>query len=129
MFKNTTINQILQQLPQVVPNYCDKCGAKHSKEELELIGQEQDKISLRLTCSACGSNYMIQIHNPSEGVFAARKTVSRSDVSVGEAKKFIESDNIDGDEILDVVLALKNVNTLKDFELLFAEEDNTRSAY
>lgn len=125
MFKNVTLNQILQQAPNLIPNYCDKCGAKHSNEDLEIIGQEIDKISLRLTCNNCNTMYNIQIQSPTDGVFASRKSISKSDISASEMKKFTDSENIDDDEILDVVLALKNVSTIKDFELLFLEKDNS----
>jgi len=119
MLKNLPINQLLQQMPNVVPNFCDKCGSRHSKEDVEIVAQEHDRISLRLTCTSCGSTYMIQVQSPAEGVVAARKTVSRSDISVGEMRKFIESETIDSEEILDVVLALKKVSTLGDFDHLF----------
>lgn len=124
MLKNLPINQLLQQIPHVMPNFCDKCGARHNKEDMEIVAQDQDKLSLRLTCNNCSSTYMIQIQSPSDGVLSARKTVSRSDISVGEMRKFVESEIIDNDEILDVVLALKNVATIKDFEVLFSEQDN-----
>ncbi len=123
MLKNLPINQLLQQIPNVMPNFCDKCGNKHNKEDVEILGQDTEKLSLRLTCNNCNSTYMIQIQSPSEGVIAARKTVARTDISVGEMKKFVESENIDSDEILDVVLALKQVSTKKDFEVLFSESN------
>jgi len=121
MLKNLPLNQLLQQMPQVVPNFCDKCGARHSKEDIEVLGMghEQDRISLRLTCENCKSIYMIQVQSPSEGVLAARKTITRSDISTGETMKFGEAEDIHVDEILDVVLALKHVSTISDFDHLF----------
>lgn len=124
MLKNLPLNQLLQQIPNAMPNFCDKCGAKHNKEDMEIVAQDAEKLTLRLTCNNCSNTYMIQIQSPSEGVIAARKTVSRSDISVGEMRKFVESENIDNDEILDVVIALKGVSTIKDFEVLFSEQNN-----
>lgn len=125
MFKNTQISQLLQQIPNVIPSYCDKCGAKHNKEDVEIIAQDLDKMALRLTCTNCNTNYMIQVQSPSEGVLSAKKTSSRTDINSAEIRKFTEFDAINNEEILDVHMAMKGVNNLKDFELLFAEQDNS----
>lgn len=122
MPKNININQILQQMPGLLPNFCDRCGAKHEKSDLEIVSQDFDKVVCRLGCINCGSSYMIHINSPAEGIVAAKKSAFKIDASVEEIKKFSMTDEINQDEILDVFMALKDVSTLKDFDILFSKE-------
>lgn len=122
MPKNININQILQQMPGLLPNFCDRCGIKHERSDLEIVSQDSDKVVCKLSCTNCGSSYMIHINSPADGVVSAKKAAFKMDASMDEIKKFALTDDINQDEILDVFMALKEVTTLKDFNILFSEE-------
>ena len=122
MPKNININQILQQMPGLLPNFCDRCGIKHERSDLEIVSQDNDKVVCKLSCSNCGSSYMIHINSPAEGIVSAKKAAFKMDASMDEIKKFSLTDDINQEEILEVFMALKDVATLKDFKLLFSEE-------
>lgn len=123
MPKNININQILQQMPGLLPNYCDRCGVKHERNDLEVVSQDADKVVCKLSCSNCSSSYMIHINSPAEGIVSAKKAAYKMDASMEEIKKFSLTDDINQDEILDVFMALKDVNTLSDFNVLFSKEE------
>ncbi len=122
MPKNININQILQQIPGLLPNYCDRCGMKHDKSDLEIVSQDNEKVVCRLGCTKCGSSYMIHINSPVDGIVAAKKSAYKVDVSPAEIKKFSLTEEINQDEILDVFIALKDVATIQDFNILFGSE-------
>lgn len=127
MQKPININQILQQMPNLVPNFCDRCGARHTKSDLEVVSQDNERIICRIACTNCSTGYMIHINSPAEGVVAAKKASYKSDITTSEFKKFSNTDEIENDEILDVFIALKEVRTINDFNILFAaESDNIR---
>jgi hypothetical protein len=122
MQKPLNFNQILQQMPTLVPNFCDRCGAKHQKTDLEVVNQDMERIVCRVACSNCGTGYMIHINSPADGVVAAKKASYKSDISNSEIKKFSNTERIENEEILDVFIALKEVKTIKDFNYLFGAE-------
>ena len=123
MQKFLNIQQILQQMPAILPNYCDVCGSKHGKEDLELVTQENDKIICRLACNTCGNVYMINI-NSSVGGLAVRRAPFKADISANEMKKFSNVDEINNEEILDVFIALKEVGSIRDFDVLFSKDSD-----
>ncbi len=119
MLKNFSIQNLLQQMQNVIPNYCDKCGHKHDKADLELISQEGTKANFRLSCSNCGNSYMVMVQSPMDGVFTARKYNARKDLTASEISKFSRLESINKEEILDAFIAIKDVNTLEELESLF----------
>ncbi len=123
MQKFLNIHQILQQMPAILPNYCDVCGSKHGKEDLELVTQENEKIVCRLACNTCGNVYMINI-NSSIGGLAVRRAPFKADISAIEMKKFSNVDEINNEEILEVFIALKNIDNIKDFDTLFTKNSD-----
>lgn len=128
MLKNFSIQNLIQQMQNVIPSYCDKCGNKHDKKDLELISQEGTKASFRLSCSNCGNSYMVMVQSPMDGVFTARKVSGRKDLTVNEIKKFSNLDSIDKEDILDAFIAIKDVKTLKDLEVLFGSDSNNSAS-
>jgi len=109
-------------MPGLLPNFCDRCGSRHEKSDLEVVSQDVDKVVCRLGCTNCGSSYMIHINSPAEGIVAAKKAAFKIDATPAEIKKFSLTDEINQEEILDVFIALKDVNTIKDLDGLFSEE-------
>jgi uncharacterized Zn finger protein len=123
MNQNNMFSQISNIIPGLIPNYCDRCGIKHEKEDLELINQDREKAVYNLRCSSCGTKYIIQVNSPTDGVVAAKRTPFKSDITSDEFSKFSASKKIDDNEILDVYTSLEEVTTINDFNLLFSERN------
>lgn len=112
------IPQILGQLNNLVPAYCDKCGTKHVKADLEILEHTFDRVVCKLNCTACQNSYMIHVSMPTEGLISAKRAPTKTDISAMEYKKFSSSEKINQEEILDVFIALKDVQTVSDLEVL-----------
>lgn len=110
------LNNILQQISAIIPNYCDKCGAKYEKSDFEIINQDQNGVSCRLDCKSCNNSYVMHINNPAEGMLAAKRASMRADITTDEMRKFSNVDTIDNDEVLDALIALRNVKNVNDLE-------------
>lgn len=121
--KNFNNSQLTQQLTALIPNFCDKCGAKHNKTDIEIINQDFSGISCRLDCHNCGNSYIMYINSPSDGVLAGKKALLKTDINASEMKKFSNMERLDNNEILDALLALKNINDISDFNGLLSEFD------
>jgi hypothetical protein len=113
--KSFNNSQLTQQLTALIPNFCDKCGSKHNKTDIEIINQDPSGISCRLDCHNCGNSYIMYINSPSEGVLAGKKALLKTDVTASEMKKFSGMDKLDNNEILDALVALKNIRNIKEF--------------
>ncbi|MEP7103991.1 MAG: hypothetical protein ABI721_04765 [Candidatus Dojkabacteria bacterium] len=120
--RNANNSQLTQQLTALIPNFCDKCGAKHNKNDVEIINQDPNGISCRLDCHNCGNSYVMFLNSPSEGVLAGRKAVIKTDISNSEMRKYTNAEILDNNEILDALIALKEVKNIKDFNILFPED-------
>lgn len=112
------LNNILQQISAIIPNYCDKCGARYERSDFEIINQDQNGISCRLDCKNCNNSYVMNINNPAEGMLAAKRANMRADITVEEMRKFANVDTIDNEEVLDALIALKGVRNISDLEKL-----------
>ncbi len=124
MERNFIPPQIMQQILSIIPNYCDKCGSKHQKADLEVIESENSNLVCKLNCTTCKNVYMIHVTSTPDGVISAKGAKFKLDISDQEMKKFSGSDQIAKDEILDVFIALKEVQTLEDFDTLFTTDIN-----
>jgi hypothetical protein len=103
----------------LMPNFCDKCGAKYDNSDLELVDGGMKKATFKLTCRSCHNSYMIQVQNPSTGLLEAKRMPFKTDVNSEEFAKFSDSKQIEADEILDVYASIEKVQTIKDFDRLF----------
>lgn len=111
--------QLMQQIASLMPHYCDKCGHKHLKGDLEVVNVDVDKIVCKLECTSCKNVYVFQVNSPSDGVVNTRKSSVKSDMSTDELKRFNEIEDIVSEEILDVYISLAEIETLEDFQMLF----------
>lgn len=107
-------------MANLVPKFCDKCGTKHTRSDLTIMDHAEEKIVCKLQCNSCNNMYMIHVHNTAEGMVAKRSNV-RSEISQTEYQKFATSEAIDPEEILDVFIALEEVDSIKDLENLLKE--------
>jgi hypothetical protein len=119
--QNKVNSQLTQQLSGLIPNFCDKCGAKHNKTDIEIINQDMNGISCRLDCHNCGNSYMMFINSPSDGVMAGKKIQLKTDITSEEMKKYSSLEKIESTEILDALIAFNKVSNIDDFNVLFTE--------
>ena len=129
MFKKLNLQNLIQQIPAIVPNFCDRCGVKHSQNDFEIVSQEIDKVICKLSCLSCGNTYIIHVNTPLDGsgVFSARRASFPSEISTEEIKKFSNVESINNEEILDVFIALREVKNIDDFNILFSRKGNETS--
>jgi hypothetical protein len=111
--------QLMQQIASLMPHYCDKCGHKHLKGDLEVVNIDVDKIVCKLECTNCKNVYVFQVNSPADGVLNTKKSSIKSDMNTDELKRFTEVDEIVSEEILDVYISLSAIETIEDFKLLF----------
>ncbi len=109
----------MQQISQVMPHFCDKCGNRHDPSDLEIVFNSNSKAVCKLNCKNCGNSYMIHVNSPAEGMVAAKRAEFKSEITVQEINKFSNVPEIGSNEILDVFDALKKVNNIDDFNKLF----------
>lgn len=112
------LNQIknaMSSLNGVIPQYCDKCGTKHTDSDLEIVANDTHKAVCRLGCANCGNSYMIHVNMPMNGVFAAKRMAYNTDMNAREMKKFSNTSKIDQNEIIDVFTSLKDIKNIQDF--------------
>jgi len=124
MQKSIQSSQLMQQIASLIPSYCDRCGFRHSKSDMEIVNEENDKVVLKLECSNCKNIYLFHISSPVDGVLNAKRAPFKVDISAAELKKFSNSEKIMNDEVLDVFIAMKGVSNIKDFNVLFDKESN-----
>lgn len=121
MTKVPVNTQFTQQIASLMPHYCDRCGFKHSKADLEVITVDPERMVCRLECTSCKNIYIFQVNSSPDGVINTKKNSLKSDITGAEIKKFTDVDEIITEEILDVVISLKKLETIEDFFQLFAE--------
>lgn len=114
-------NQLLQNIPNFIPNFCDRCGAKHSKHDLEIVNKDPDRFVCRVMCSNCGNISLMQVNIMPDGGVNAKRASVISDILPNEISKFSNSPKIAEEEILDVMIALEKVNSIGDLEYLLKE--------
>lgn len=118
--KNFT--DILQQIASIIPAYCDRCGTRYERNDIDIINQESSGITCRIECKNCNNNYMMQINNPAEGILSSKKASVKSDINVEEMRKFSNSEGIGNEEVLDAIIALDKVNNVNELEKLLRED-------
>jgi hypothetical protein len=129
MLKKLNLQNLIQQVPAIVPNFCDRCGAKHSQSDFEIVSQDIEKVMCKLSCYSCGNTYIIHVNTPIDGsgIFSARRASFPSEITTEEIRKFSNVESINNDEILDVFIALRDVKNIDDFNVLFSSEVNNTS--
>lgn len=113
----------LNNLNNILPQFCDKCGTRYMQENIEMISQQQDKFTCKIQCGHCGNGFIMSINSPFPGAYAARRDPFRSEISSTEIKKFMAFDKIRPDDIISVFDKLKTVNTISDFNKLIKEAE------
>lgn len=111
--------QFMQQIASLMPHYCDKCGNKHQKGDLEVMNVDPEKIVCKLECANCKNVYVFQVSSPTDGVVNTKKSSMKSDMNTEELRKLNDIDSIVTEEILDVYMSISQIETIEDFKLLF----------
>ena len=128
MAKTIRLSRLIEQMRSMMPKYCDKCGSMYSKEDLDIVQQDEEKVICKLDCKKCHNSYMIYISSQLDGGIQARRASIKSDISGKEFRKFKGVPQIHQDEVLDLYRALKEVTTITDFEVLFSSNVNKSRA-
>jgi hypothetical protein len=107
---------ILANVSRAIPQYCDKCGHKHSYSDLHIIDHTDSKVVCRLNCANCRNVYILHIHKGRDGeISASRAQIKPEFRNEEEVKKFEKLDVIKPDEVLDVYVLLEQIKTAKEF--------------
>ena len=114
------VPNLMQQVQSIVPNFCEKCGAKHMKTDLEVVERSLDKMVCKLSCTSCQNTYIIHLTASPEGLLTQRKSF-KSDLTQEEYKKFSNFQDIEKEEILDVFVAINSLESIDDLKNLLAE--------
>ena len=110
---------LIQHISSIMPQYCDKCGARHDNKDLEIVFNSNSKAVCKLNCPNCGNSYMIHVNSPAEGMVAAKRSEYKSEITAQEITKFSNIKEIDSNEVIDVFNSLKSVSSIDDFNNLF----------
>ncbi len=96
-----------------IPLYCDKCGALHDKESIEIIDKNENLTIIYMMCENCLSKNIMYVIKPLNVI---NKTVINVDLESNEIKKFAGSKSINTDDILDIYSSVKSkkINKAKD---------------
>lgn len=119
MPKNSQNQQLMHQILGLMPHFCDRCGSRHDRTDMEVMNVDSDKIVCKLECNNCKNVYLFHVNTPQDGVLSTKRAAIKSDVSGEEMRKFSEVDQLQKDEVLEVFSDMKEVSSISDFEALF----------
>lgn len=117
---NQQPQHIMQHINAIMPHFCDKCGTKYNPTDIEIVGNNSNRVTCKINCNNCGNNYMMQVNSPSEGVLAAKRAEFKSEMTTKEIGKFSAADKINADEIIDLHDQIKALKTVSDIERLIS---------
>lgn len=118
------IENLLKQIPNFIPNFCDRCGHKHAKNEVEFLNSNPKNIVARLVCKNCGNISLMQINANPEGINAKKTSVFSDISSRSEMKKFSGKSPVNVFEVADIIIAMKNVKKYEDLKKLIYENSS-----
>lgn len=117
-----TTSSVTKQFKNVMPKFCDRCGNAYNENDMEIISESKLGLACKLGCKSCGNTYMFHINSPVDGMLAAKRIETKTEMTSQEIRKFsIGASQIDSDEIIDVFTALEKVSTIDDFNKLTKE--------
>jgi len=109
------IENMIKSIPGIVPNFCDRCGSRYIKADLEVLNTNQEGFTCRIMCKNCGNIHLVQVSASMEGINARKLSVFSDFRSTKEIKSFTGSTRISAAEVLDVMHAMQKIKKLKDF--------------
>lgn len=113
-------HNIFSEVSKIIPQYCDKCGAKHSSRDLHVLEQSSSVLVCRLSCTNCNNVYVLQIHKDgSGGVTAKKSSIKQEFANELEERKFQDLEVIALDEVLEVYNILESLKTVQELISLF----------
>jgi len=109
------IENMIKSIPGLVPNFCDRCGSRYIKTDLEVLNTNQEGFTCRIMCRNCGNIHVVQVNLSMDGINARKLSVFSDFRSTKEIKSFTGSTCISPSEVLDVMHAMQKIKKLKDF--------------
>lgn len=119
MLKNSPNQQLMQQILGLMPHFCDRCGSRHDRADLELMTADPEKVVCKLECNNCKNVYLFHVNTLTDGVLNTKRASIKSDVNGDEMRRFSQAEQIENDEVLEVFSDIKEVSSISDFESLF----------
>ena len=102
----------LKAIKNAIPKHCSNCGHKYQSDDLTLIKKDEYTAVLHITCSNCKESYLINVISPLGKLQGASRMQLKVDINTPEeAKKFIGSDKISSDDILNIHEKLKELDS------------------
>ncbi len=114
MAKNKN-NPDIKEILDIIPSYCEKCGAFHDKNLVELIDKNENVTIAYIRCENCLNKNIIYIVKPLNNmVNRFRLSVDLDD---SEIKKFAGKESVSSDDVLNIfkLTKMENFNKAKDF--------------
>ena len=109
--KKKAVNKDIKEILDIIPSYCDKCGAYHDKEMIELIDKNDTLTIVYLMCNNCLTKSILYVVKPLNNM--VNKYRLNIDLDSSEIKKFAGKDTISSDDILNIYKLTKNNKYLK----------------
>jgi len=104
--------ELLTRILQHLGDFCPKCGAARTEEDLAILGQMNNMLMVHIGCKTCGNqdvfHFVANVGYSSTGGIV-------TDVSPDEAKGFLKSASVSKDDMLDMYLVLRDVKSSSDF--------------
>ncbi len=98
--KKKSPNKDLKDILDMIPLYCDKCGAYQDKGMVELIDKNENLTIVYLMCDNCLTKSIFYVVKPLNNMI--NKYRLNIDLDSSEIKQFAGKDSISSDDILNM---------------------------
>jgi hypothetical protein len=99
-------NKEIKDILDIIPSYCDKCGAYHDKGMIELIDRNDNLTIVYLMCDNCLTKSILYVVKPLNNM--VNKYRLNVDLDSSEIKKFAGKEAISTNDILNVFKVIKD---------------------
>lgn len=103
--KRKTKNSQIMEIIDLIPSFCDKCGAFYNKDKAEIIDQENDNVIVTyIMCDNCMSKNIMYVVKPLNIINKSRLNI---DLRREEITFFAGKPAISTNEVIEVFESLK----------------------
>ena len=108
--------EFLKRNSNIVPKFCDSCGAEFTRDGIQIIGNKSGVITCRTHCASCSSTHILNVTIPVNGVgIASRSPVNVDLSSAEEFDKFAGKAAVSSDDAIDTYKTLDSMQSVNDF--------------